>query len=141
MSSYQKRYAAAGRRGLLAKVHIAIKDLRICDDDYRDILKREFGVGSASALSVKELEGLIRYFESKGWAARRADDAKKPDQARALRERAETLAAEMEMNDARFRALCKKICGTDRLEWCRHTGKLRRLLAAMGKIQRIEAEG
>ncbi|RLC25051.1 MAG: hypothetical protein DRH56_06050 [Deltaproteobacteria bacterium] len=124
------------RRGLLAKVHIAVKDLCIDDGTYRDILRREFGVASAAALSNRELESLIRYFRGKGWEPKRAKDAKKPDRAGALRERAQGLAGEMDMSETRFRGLCRRICGTDRLEWCRDAAALKRLLAVMGKINR-----
>ena len=122
------------RRGLLAKVHIAIKDLCINDDTYRDILRREFGVASAAALSNRELESLVRYFQSKGWSPKQGKS--QPDQVGALRERALGLKAQMRMSNMRFSRLCRRICGTDRLEWCREVSKLKRLLAVMEKIRR-----
>jgi phage gp16-like protein len=54
------------RRAMLAKVHIAKKDLGIDDEDYRDILQEQFGVRSAGALNDRELEQLVRWFQSKG---------------------------------------------------------------------------
>ena len=122
------------RRGLLAKVHIAIKDLCIDDDIYREILRREFGVASAAALSNRELESLVRYFQGKGWSPKRGNYT--PDQVGALRERALGLKEQMKMSDVRFSRLCRRICGTDRLEWCREASKLKRLLAVMEKIRR-----
>jgi len=122
------------RRGLLAKVHIAIKDLCIDDDIYREILRREFGVASAAALSNRELESLVRYFQGKGWSPKRGKS--QPDQVGALRERALGLKEQMAMSDVRFSRLCRRICGTDRLEWCREASKLKRLLAVMEKIRR-----
>ena len=122
------------RRGLLAKAHIAVKDLCIDDGAYREILRREFGVASAAALSNRELESLVRYFQGKGWSPKRGNYT--PDQVGALRERALGLKEQMKMSDVRFSRLCRRICGTDRLEWCREASKLKRLLAVMEKIRR-----
>ena len=56
----------AMRRGLLAKVHIAQKDLRLSDDQYGAILGR-FKAASAGALPVRDLETLVRLFKALGW--------------------------------------------------------------------------
>jgi len=122
------------RRGLLAKVHIAVNDLCIDDATYREILRREFGVASAAALSNRELESLVRYFNSKGWRPKKGNH--RPDQVGALRKRALWLKEQIGMSDLRFLRLCRRICGTDRLEWCREVLKLKRLLAVMEKIRR-----
>jgi len=127
------------RRGLLAKVHIAIKELGISDDDYRGILMREFRVGSAAALSIMELQYLVAYFEEKGWEAqggnRKSKIENRKSQCEALQGRAREIATEMEDGERRLHGLCKKLCGVDRLEWCRDAGQLRRLLAAIGKMK------
>ncbi len=127
------------RRGLLAKVHIAIKELGIPDDDYRGILVKEFGVSTAKALSIIELQYLVAYFEEKGWEPqggnRKSEIGNRKSQCEALQGRAREIAAEMEDGERRLRGLCKKLCGVDRLEWCRDAGKLKRLLAAMSKIK------
>jgi len=127
------------RRGLLAKVHIATKALDIPDEDYREILKRDFRAKSSKALSIRELQELVRYFESKGW---RPTVKPKPyrgeSQARALRDRAVEIAGQLPDGERRLAALAKKLCGVDRLSWCKDVGKLERLLAALGKISRME---
>ena len=128
------------RQGLLAMVHIALKDLGICDDDYRDILKREFGVSSAAALSGRELRELIERFKSKGWAARgKGGKVWRPKntegQLRALRDRARGLASEIENGKQRLAGLCKKICGVDKVEWVRDVEKVKRLVVVLGKIK------
>lgn len=138
-----KKRSEKQRRGLLAKVHIAIKDLCIDDGTYREILRREFGVASAAALSNRELEALVRYFKRKGWQAkssppdRRTGKARDPEaQVDALRERALELKEKMQMSERRFRGLCRKICGAERIEWCQDGATLKRLLAVMEKIRR-----
>ena len=124
------------RNGLLAKVHIAKKELCLFEEDYRGILRREFGVTSASALSIGELQSLVRYFESKGWRSKKPESGgPKPEgQIKALREKAWAMAGELDNGEKRLRALCMKICGVERIEWCNDTGQLKRLLAVLGKI-------
>ncbi|ALL14282.1 gp16 family protein [Caulobacter henricii] len=56
-----------GRRALLAKVHLAKKDLRLDDDTYRDILERITGRRSAAECSVRELEDLVGHFRAQGF--------------------------------------------------------------------------
>lgn len=63
------------RLAMLGKVHIAKKDLMrlpgFDDTVYRDILVAQFGVSSAADLSNKQLHGLLAYFASLGWQAKK----------------------------------------------------------------------
>lgn len=123
------------RNGLLAKVHVAKKELALLEDDYRAILQEEFGVTTAAALTVGELQSLVRRFESKGWVAQSAKRKANDDgQSEALKERVGQELLRSDFTPARFRGLVRKICGVDDLAFCNDTGKLKRLLAAMGKI-------
>ncbi|PKN06661.1 MAG: regulatory protein GemA [Deltaproteobacteria bacterium HGW-Deltaproteobacteria-8] len=56
------------RRSLLAKVHIAKKDLGLDDAAYRAILARH-GVESSGALDMKGLEKLLTHMEKLGWVS------------------------------------------------------------------------
>jgi hypothetical protein len=127
----------AQRRGLLAKVHIAIHDLGISEPDYRYILERNFHTDSARHLSVFQLQFLVNYFEEKGWRPKKV--ANKPSQAAALRARILEIAGGLENGKRRLSGLCWKLCGTERVEWCRETGKLKRLLMALETIKKQEA--
>ena len=125
------------RNALLAKVHIAKKELAIEDDDYRAILKREFRKHSAKQLTEMELGFLIDYFREKGWTpanGQRTTDNQQ--QYEILRARAWELAGKIENGDRRMKGLAKKILGVDRLEWCRDVGRLKRLLAVLENIKR-----
>ena len=126
------------RNALLAKIHIAKKELGLDDDLYREILQDEFGVGSAADLRVEELEGLVARFEAKGWQSRAKESRPggrsyntKTAQAEALRDRARQAALHTELNEKRFRGLVKKICGVDELEWCGEAVRLKRLVAVI----------
>lgn len=57
------------RRALLAKVHIAPKQLRMDDDSYRAVLLRETGQISAGACTDAQLEKLIAAFGRLGFKA------------------------------------------------------------------------
>lgn len=64
----------ADRRAMLAKVHIARKDLGLDDDTYRDVIER-ISTGrarSAKDLRYGELNDLLREFRDKGWKPKAA---------------------------------------------------------------------
>jgi phage gp16-like protein len=54
-------------RQLLAKIHIAKKELGLPDETYRDVLNSLFKVHSSRFLSNDQALKLIRYFKDKGW--------------------------------------------------------------------------
>lgn len=55
------------KKALLAKIHIAKKDLCLDDGMYRDILKRVTGKDSSSKMLISELEKVIAEFGNLGW--------------------------------------------------------------------------
>jgi hypothetical protein len=58
---------------LLAKIHIAKKDLGLDDEIYRDILYRKFRVRSSKSLADSQANVLINHFKALGWVGRRGD--------------------------------------------------------------------
>ncbi len=52
---------------LLAKVHIAKKDLALADDDYRAILARVTGRSSSRDCTERQLEAVLAEFRRLGW--------------------------------------------------------------------------
>jgi len=140
MRSRTKTKISPQRRGLLAKVHIAKKELGVFDDDYRDILRREFGVTSSAALADRELESLVAYFESKGWRPQRSEvrgqrtEDRKAAQVAALKERIGQEVLHSDLTSDRLRGLVRKICGVDDLQWCGDAVRLKKLLAVIGNM-------
>lgn len=55
------------RKAMLAKIHLAKKQLALTDDSYADILRRKTGVESAAGLSDRELDSLVKEFQRLGW--------------------------------------------------------------------------
>ncbi len=127
------------RKGLLAMIHIAVKETGLTDAEYRAVLKG-FGVGSSSCLSIPELERLVKYLKEYGWTPKpsRKPKSQNGGQAAKLRERILDMASRLDRGEKRLPALVKSLCGVERLEWCRDAVKLKRLLAALGKILDVE---
>ena len=55
------------RRAMIGKMHIAKKDLRLDEDDYRQIIADETGKTSAADLSEAELDAVLARFKARGW--------------------------------------------------------------------------
>lgn len=55
------------RRPLIAKIHLAKKQLALTDDSYRDVLRRITGLDSAAAMRVDQLDAVLREFARLGW--------------------------------------------------------------------------
>ena len=127
------------RQALLAKAHIAKKDLGLSDDVYRSVLGELFGVDSAGKLSIKQLEALIKHFEKLDWQQK--PKARKPSAGGGTREllgKIEALLAELGNAEGRFvpwtypQAILKRQGGPERLEWATAT-QLRAVIAALHK--------
>jgi len=124
------------RNALLAKVHIAKKELNIEDEDYRAILEREFGKRSARDCTQLELEFLVHYFKEHGWKSSKLKaQSSKLKQIQKLKERAYEIAGQIENGEARLKGLAKKILGVDSIAWSRDVGRLKRLLAVLEKVK------
>jgi hypothetical protein len=59
--------AADPRRAMLAKVHIARKEMSLADDDYRAILARVAGQSSSALCSAAQLARVLEEFKRLGW--------------------------------------------------------------------------
>ena len=55
------------RRGMLAKVHLARKELALGDDAYRDVVRRITGTDSSAKASDAALHRLLGEFQRLGW--------------------------------------------------------------------------
>lgn len=129
----KKKRISPIRNAMLAKVHIAKKDMGLDDDIYRMILMDEFGVESAADLKDEELSRLIERFKSRGWRPKAGNDSRKKKVA-ALRKR---IAEEVQFagfNEKRLRGLVRKICGVADLRFCNDPKGLEHLLRVIRAI-------
>ena len=130
-----EKVLADQRRGLLAKIHVAKTQMGLSDEYYEAMLT-SFKVSSAADMTIRQLENLVRLLKHHGWKAAKSRKAKPEDaQLTALRDRVREEALNLNNGESRLPGLTKKICGVDRLEWCRSVEKLERLLAVLGKLQ------
>jgi len=132
MTAARKFTADNGRRALLAKVHLAKKDLRLDDDTYRDILERITGRRSSAECSVGELENLVAHFRTKGFVPKAVAGGRKgsavqrgPRQAdhpvakkaRALWISLHQLGVVENASEQALEAFAKRQLGVERMQW------------------------
>ena len=127
------------RNGLLALVHIAKKELGLTDDEYHACITA-LGAGSAGALSIPELERLMKHFKKMGFVKKPAIKGPKrwkfdQGQVTALQDRIRSTVQDMENGEARMTGLVKAKCGVDDLRFCRDVKKLKQVLRILTLIK------
>ncbi len=55
------------RKQMIAKIHLAKKQLALADESYRAILERITGLDSAGKMRVDQLDAVLREFARLGW--------------------------------------------------------------------------
>lgn len=115
------------RHGLLAKVHMAAKALKLTDESYRDLLERETGKRSAKDCSDAQLETVLGAFRTLGWKPKRgrgrgrkqAAPAVRPvlAKARALWRALHNLGEVVDPSDRALAAFVKRQTEIEALEW------------------------
>jgi len=110
---------------------------------YRASLKY-YGVTTAAALSVSELEDLVDYFSALGFKKKvsgvRCQASGKRRIAEALHARILEEAEKIENGTARVKGLVKRICNVDDLSFCRNAKKLKQILKIVCVMQKDEPE-
>lgn len=113
----------AKRRGLLAKIHIAKKQMGLTDSEYRLILAVTTDAESCKDLTVEELETVLDRLKSLGFKeAPRKDDPKRmlSRQKSLIRWHWKALSSHGAVTDGGDKALdawIKKRFGVDKLQW------------------------
>ena len=92
----------SGRRALLAKIHVAKKQLGLTEEEYRALLDGHFGAASAADLGLTDLKRLVLVLAGYGF---------KPSKGHARRgaTRKKTIPATLEQDDLGREPLMKKI--------------------------------
>lgn len=109
----------ANRRAMLAKVHMAAKDLALAEDSYRAILLRVGGAESAKAIDDAGLARVLDEFKRLGWqAARKAFKPSSKPHVRMVWRLWRELAPATVRNQAQgLRGFCKRVTGIEEPEW------------------------
>lgn len=117
------------------KIHIAIKELGIDDDTYRDMLAMNFGVLSSTKLGPEEAGVLLALLRAKGWQPKSKQGGKSwggksqyiktsdPQQRKVL-----ALWNALGYDMAKIHTRVKTQFGVDRFEWLRDYESLRILI-------------
>ncbi len=137
VKAYPKtRVTKDSRASLLAKLHIAKKELGLDDDLYRSMLERVTGKRSAAKLSIKELVSMVEEMKSKGWqATTKPTYGRKPvvcPDGRALLRKIEALLADDKKPWSYAEGIAKRMFGVEKLEWC-NAEQLRAIVVALIK--------
>lgn len=134
-TKHVKERSALGK-SLLAKVHVAKKQLGLSNDDYRAVLLEQFGQDSAGRLTDAQLRKLVAHFRGLGWqdapkARSRNDthgrprnlDRKGYNSRTAMMEKIEAMLAEKGRDEkghipwSYAASILKRQCGVERLEF------------------------
>lgn len=113
------------KKALLAKIHIAKKDLCLDDGMYRDILKRVTGKDSSAKMLIGELEKVIYEFGNLGWKpSAKPKHGKKPSVSKdkpsrqAIMDKIEALLSDMGLHWNYAHAMARGMHKKERLDFC-----------------------
>lgn len=115
--------SAQRRRSLLAKVHVAKKQLHLAEDDYRAVIFRVTGNLSAGACTEAELAKVVEEFARKGFDAKarpagpRPADHPSARKARAMWISLHQLGAIADPTERALEAFARRQLGVDKLQW------------------------
>ncbi|WP_353115360.1 regulatory protein GemA [Nitratidesulfovibrio sp.] len=128
-----------GRNSLLAKIHIARKDLALGEDVYRDLLERVTGQRSASGLTDRQLVAVVAELRAKGWQPKAAPRKGRKPRVKAggsaLLAKMEALLADNGRPWSYAEAIARRMFGVEKLEWC-DADQLKAVMVALVKDAR-----
>lgn len=130
------------RRAMIAKLHVAKKQIALADDDYRQILFEETGHISAADCNVRDLEKVLGRFEAKGFrplpkkGASGAAQHPMARKARALWISLYHLGAVRNSSERALEAFAKRQIGCERLVWAKQSDAFRLIEALKAMAQR-----
>lgn len=135
-------------RATLAKIHIAVKELQLTDENYRDILYFNFGAQSAKDLTDKQAAGLLDFFRRKGWKPKRGNTTPgkrkrdgqyisiTPGPAAAQQKKVLAMWNALGYGMDKLHARVKKQFGVERFEWLTDHKALHILITDLDERQR-----
>lgn len=132
------------RNSMLAKIHMAKKQLGLTDEEYRDVIEVKTGERSAAKLNHRQLDQILRHFSRMGFQerivrARKGDKSAPSNQAmsrKAMLSKIEALLAEIGSQEGRHvpwdyaAAILQRMFKVERLDWAK-PDQLRAVIAAL----------
>ncbi len=108
------------RRTMIAKLHLARKDLALEEEDYRVVLERVTGKRSAADLSAAQLDSALKEMARLGWQAKPASGrANNPaaNKARAMLISLGLMGVIRNTSEQALNAFARRQTGIERLSW------------------------
>ena len=136
---------SSNRKALLAKSSIAVKELGMPDDQFRDILDYRYGVRSRAGLKDSQLVDLVEFFKAKGWKQKKTNRTKpQADHPMAKKVRALWLSCwhlgiTHTPDEEAIEAFVKRQTKIERLHWLRDPFDALKAIEALKKIAAREA--
>lgn len=134
------------RRSLLAKVHVARKELGLDEDTYRGVLVQVAGKDSAAAMSEQQLVAVLDHFKLRGFApkpsagrrpaAQRPADHPSARKARALWISLFHLGVVRNGSDQALEAFAARQLKCERMQWARQSDCYRLIEALKNMAER-----
>ncbi|WP_066773194.1 gp16 family protein [Sphingomonas sp. CCH19-C6] len=127
------------RRSMIAKIHVAQKEMGLAEDDYRAVLIRVTGHQSAAMMTDAQLEDVIAEFKRLGWKAKPANGGPRPadsrtaNKARAMWISLHHLGAIHNPGEPALEAFAKRQLGVERMQWANES-LMYRLIEALKAI-------
>ena len=141
--SNKRAQVSNARLAMMAKIHIAKKQLGLDDDTYRDVLERVTGRRSCKKMLIGELEAVIKDMESRGFTAKATPKHGKKPNVVAKREpmmgKIEAMLADMGLHWNYAHGMADSMFKIKRLEWL-SDAQLYKLTQALSVYQRRQAK-
>lgn len=131
------------RRALIAKIHVAKKQLGLNDDDYRAVLLDVGGAASAADMADAKLVAVVRHFEARGFTAtaRKPGTPRRADSPMALKARAlwislHQLGAIEDGSEAALEGFARRQLGVTKMQWADQAQGYKLIEALKARAQR-----
>jgi phage gp16-like protein len=128
-----KPTVSASRKSLLARIHIAKKQLKLDEDMYREMLVQVTSKKSCADMHISDLYLVIKRLQQAGFKAKKRDHGKKPNPNKsqaAMMGKVEALLADNNLPWNYAHAMAKRMFKVDKVDWLT-SQDLHKLIAAL----------
>jgi len=123
------------RKAMMARIHIAKKELALDEETYRAMLLAATGQRSCADMHISDLYKVMEHLKQRGYKPKSRKFGKRPYPAKpnkALMSKVEALLADNGLHWNYAHAMAKRMFGVDKVDWL-DADQLWRLVAALQK--------
>lgn len=123
------------RKAMMARIHIAKKELALDEETYRAMLLAVTGQRSCADMHISDLYKVMEHLKQRGYKPNARKFGKRPNPAKpnkALMSKVEALLADNGLHWNYAHAMAKRMFGVDKVDWL-DADQLWRLVAALQK--------